>query len=122
MSMLSPLEREQVGDRLREQAAVLRLLGQELMRSLGEAAGRMALTEDEVVRVHEEIARCGDSVVAAQALEHAERARLFAEHERREQQRWSTRGEEDRHLAIGAAGAVDGQNWLQVKGVGDQRA
>ncbi len=95
MSMLSPLEREHVGDRLREQAAVLRLLGQELMRSLGESAGRMAVTEDEVVRVHEEIARCGVSVVAAQALEHAECSRLFAEHERREQQRWSARGEED---------------------------
>jgi hypothetical protein len=94
MSMLSPLDREQEGVRLREQAAVLKLLGQELMRSLGESAGRMAQTEDEVVRVHEEIARCGVSVVAAQALEHAERARLFAEHERREQQRWSTRSDE----------------------------
>jgi hypothetical protein len=95
MSMLSPVEREPVGDRLRNQAAVLKLVGQELMRSLGEAAGRMAQTEDEVVRVHEEIARCGVSVVAAQALEYAERARLFAEHERREQQRWAARGEED---------------------------
>ena len=95
MSMVGPVEREQVGDRLREQGAVLNVLAEELRRSLGEAAGRLAQTEDEVVRVHEEIARTGVSAVAAQGLEHAERARRFAEHERGEQRRWSTVAPED---------------------------
>lgn len=96
--MPDSVERDQSPDkRLREQAAEMKSLTLELMRSVGEAAGRMADTEDEVARVHEDLAagRVGP-VAAHELLEHAERARQFAEHERHEQQRWTARAENDR--------------------------
>jgi hypothetical protein len=95
MNGLGSRERELLGVRLCEQAVVLRSLGRELMCEVGDMAGRMARTEDEVVRIHEAIARCGVSQVAVGALAHAARARSFAEHERREQLKWSTMGRED---------------------------
>ncbi len=84
---------EPAGDRLREQSAVLRTVTRELMLSLGETAGRIAATVDEVARVYEEIAASSVSAGAAQALERAEHARQFAAHERDEQHRWAARAE-----------------------------
>ena len=84
--------REQLGDRLAEQATAATSRARELRRTVGELAGRIAQTEDEVARIHEQIAECAVSAIAAQAPEHAQRARRFAEHERRQQQRWSAAG------------------------------
>jgi DNA repair exonuclease SbcCD ATPase subunit len=92
VSMAASVERDRWSERLHEQAAEMRSLTRELLRSLAETAGRIADTEDEVARVHEDLAASGVCPIAGQELrEHAERARQFAEHERREQQRWSSR-------------------------------
>jgi hypothetical protein len=95
MGMAGSQEHEQSDDRLSDEMAVLRFRTRESMRRLADVAARIAQTEDEVVRVHEEIARNSGSALADQALEQAERARRFGEQERREQQRWSARSEED---------------------------
>ncbi len=74
----------------------MRSLSLELMRSVGEMAGRIAETEDEVARVHEELAASHvRPIAAAVLLGHAERARQYAEHERNEQQRWMSQAESD---------------------------
>jgi hypothetical protein len=88
--MPDPVDRDLLGDRLSERATLLRARAQELLRSISDTAGRIALTEDEVGRVHEEIARSGISTTADEAREHALRARRYADHERREQRRWSS--------------------------------
>jgi two-component system chemotaxis response regulator CheB len=89
-----------------EKFAVLRARGQALVRGTADLAGRIARTEGEVMRVHEDIAQAGVSSVASDALQHAERARRFAEHERRQQQRWSSVA--DRlDLSGAAAGPAD---------------
>jgi hypothetical protein len=83
-------------DRVGEQAAqyaALRAAVEGLARSVADLAGRIAQTEDQVERVHEEIAQNGVSAVAALARVHAARARGFAEHERRERQRWLSEAE-----------------------------
>jgi uncharacterized small protein (DUF1192 family) len=97
IGMADARERDQAGDRLAEQIAALKILAQELTRSIADLAGRIALTYDEVARVHEEIAQNGVSAIAAHAPEHAERAHRFAEHERSEQQRWSSIAHLNRH-------------------------
>ena len=48
--------REQLGDRLAEQATAATSRARELRRTVGELAGRIAQTEDEVARIHEQIA------------------------------------------------------------------
>jgi hypothetical protein len=51
-----------VSDHLTEQGAqiaVLRALAQDLARTTADLAGRIALTEDEIVRIHEDIAYSG---------------------------------------------------------------
>ncbi len=89
-------ERDQLGERLREQAAELESLTTELLRSVSHMAGKIAETEDEVARVHEDLAGSPvNPMDAHEVLEHAERARRFAEHERQEQRRWSSRAEGD---------------------------
>jgi len=60
-----------------------------LAQQLSEMAGRIAITESEVARVHEQIARAGLSAAAAQAGERAIQARRFAEAERRVERRWA---------------------------------
>ena len=87
--MADPQQRQQHGDRLRQDATALRLRGRDLAQELSESAARIAQTADEFARIHEVIAANGVSACATQALEHAERARLFAQHERAEQRRWS---------------------------------
>ena len=57
-------------------------------RTLADLAGEIARTEDDVARVHEEIA-AGPSTLAAEAKEQARKARAFAQHEREERDRWS---------------------------------
>jgi hypothetical protein len=85
---MDPRRRAQSGDQPAEQIAVPRALAQELARSTADLAGRIAQTDDEVVRVHEEIARRAVSApIAVHALQHAARAGRFAEHKPREQQR-----------------------------------
>ena len=90
-----------------EQVAVLRATGQELARDIADLAGRIAQTEDEVVRVHEDIARSGVSAASTDALQHAESARRFAEHERRQQQRWSSTAEIPHRPPSPPAGLTD---------------
>jgi 2-oxo-4-hydroxy-4-carboxy--5-ureidoimidazoline (OHCU) decarboxylase len=90
--MTGAAARKQRGNELAERAAELSSQGRELIRSIADLAGRIAQTEDEVARIHQQIGENGLSAISAQALQHAERARRFAEHERREQARWAARG------------------------------
>ena len=76
-----------LSDDLYQEFCAVRDLTVAMACSLSETAGRIAQTMDESARVHDEIAESQTGTVAAR--EHADTARDFAEHERREQQRWS---------------------------------
>jgi hypothetical protein len=82
-------KRQQLADDLFARGAELRLIRQALADTISESAARIALTKDEVARVHDAIAASGVSTCAIDASVHAERARRFAQHERQEQRRWS---------------------------------
>jgi hypothetical protein len=87
--MADPREHDQP-DELRARAAAAISRSEELSERVGQMAATVADTEDKVADVHERLAENPDAATAAAALTHAARARRFADHERREQQRWST--------------------------------
>lgn len=60
-----------------------------LRQDIAALAGKIAETEDEQARVHDDIVRDDISVTAADARGHAAQERRVAEHERQEQRRWS---------------------------------
>jgi hypothetical protein len=76
-------------EELPERIAKAQARARELARRLSKTAGEVAVTESEVARVHDQIARAGVSAIAVEAAEHAARARRFAEQEQRAQQRWA---------------------------------
>jgi hypothetical protein len=85
--MADPREHDQP-DELRARAAAAISRSEELSERVGQMAVTVADTEDKVADVHERLAENPDTATAA-ALTHAARARRSADHERREQQRWS---------------------------------
>jgi hypothetical protein len=65
---------------------------EERAQQIADLAGRIAETETEVARVHDQLAQVAPTATrAAEAAEQAARARRFAEHEKQEQQRWDAR-------------------------------
>ena len=77
-------------DAVRARAAAAVSQSEELSEQISEIAAGVADTEDQVADVHEHLADNPTSSIATAALDHADRARRFADHERQEQQRWAT--------------------------------
>jgi hypothetical protein len=87
--MADPREHDQPDELLARASAAISQSA-ELSERVSEIAAAVADNEDEVADVHEHLADNPDMAAGAAALAHAAWARRFADHERQEQQRWST--------------------------------
>jgi hypothetical protein len=88
-------EPDRTTDEVLAQSAAARARSEELQEQVSATAAAVAATEDEVADVHERLAGDPHTVMSADALAHAARARRFADQERQEEQRWGTRRQDE---------------------------
>jgi hypothetical protein len=81
-----PVRRQHDPDEVLGRSEAARARAQQLTDQAQQLAGDIAATEEEMARVHDQIAESGVSRTAAEAKRHAERARAFARHEHHEEE------------------------------------